>query len=53
MKWLPSRTAIAVVIVVAIGMGIGATLLGYPAWEVPIISLLGGAGAIAAVRILN
>jgi hypothetical protein len=53
MKWPPSRTAIAIVIVVGIGMGIGAALLGYPAWEVPIISLLGAAGAIVAVRMVS
>jgi hypothetical protein len=53
MKWPPSRTAIAVITVVGIGMGIGAALLGYPVWEVPVISLLGAAGAIVAVRIIS
>ncbi len=53
MQWPPSRTAIAVVIVVGVSMGIGVALIEYSAWEVPSISLLAAAGAIAAVRILN
>jgi hypothetical protein len=31
----------AIVLVVAVSMGIGAALLGYPVWAIPLIALLG------------
>jgi hypothetical protein len=34
----------AIVLIVAVSMGIGAALLGYPVWAIPLIALL-GAGA--------
>ena len=36
---------IAIVLIVAVSMGIGAALLGYPAWAIPLIALLGAGGA--------
>jgi hypothetical protein len=34
-------------------MGIGAALLGYPAWAIPLIALLGAGGAVVAVRLIG
>jgi hypothetical protein len=34
-------------------MGIGAALLGYPAWAIPLIAFFGAGGAIVAVRVLG
>jgi len=42
---------IAIVLIVAVSMGIGAALLGYPAWAIPLIALLGVGGAVVAVRL--
>jgi hypothetical protein len=38
----------AIVLIVAISMGIGAAVLGYPFWAVPFIALFGAGGAIVA-----
>jgi hypothetical protein len=43
----------AIVLIVAVSMGIGAALLGYPAWAIPLIALFGAGGAILAVRVLG
>jgi hypothetical protein len=43
----------AIVLVVAVSMGIGAALLGYPVWAIPLIALLGAGGAIVAIRVLG
>jgi hypothetical protein len=42
-----------IVIIVAVSMGIGAALLGYPVWAVPLIAVFGGGGAIVAIRLLG
>jgi hypothetical protein len=42
-----------IVLIVAVSMGIGAALLGYPAWAIPLIALLGAGGAIVAIRVLG
>ena len=44
---------IAIVLIVAVSMGIGAALLGYPAWAIPLIALLGAGGAVVAVRLIG
>jgi hypothetical protein len=43
----------AIVLIVAVSMGIGAAPLGYRAWAIPLIALFGGAGAIVEVRVLG
>jgi hypothetical protein len=43
----------AIVLIVAVGMAFGATLLGYPAWAIPLIAIFGAGGAIAAIRVLG
>ena len=43
----------AIVLIVAVSMGIGAALLGYPIWAVPLIAILGAGGAIVAIRMLG
>jgi hypothetical protein len=43
----------AIVIIVAASMGIGAALLGYPVWAVPLIAILGAGGAIVAIRVFR
>jgi hypothetical protein len=43
----------AIVLIVAVVMAVGATLLGYPAWAVPLIAIFGAGGAIAAIRVLG
>jgi len=43
----------AIVLIVAVSMGIGASLLGYPLWAIPLIVLLGACGAIVAIRVLS
>ena len=53
MSWRPSKTGIAVVIAVGVGMGIVAAAMDYPIWSVPLISLLGAAGAAVAVAVLD
>ena len=42
----------AIVLVLVVGMAIGAALLGYPAWAIPLIAIFGGGDAIAAIRVL-
>jgi len=44
---------IAIVLIVAVSMGIGAALFGYPGWAIPLIALLGAGGAVIAVRLLG
>ena len=53
MNWLSSMIPIAIVLIVAVSMGIGAALLGYPAWAIALIALLGGGGAVVAVRLIG
>ena len=43
---------IAIVLIVAVSMGIGAALLGYPAWAIPLIAIF-GAGGYFLVRLLR
>jgi hypothetical protein len=43
----------AIVLIVAVAMGIGAALLGYPVWAIPLIALFGAGGAIVAIRVLG
>jgi hypothetical protein len=43
----------AIVLIVAVSMGIGAALLGYPAWAIPLIALFGAGGAVVAIRVLG
>ena len=43
----------AIVLIVAVSMGIGAALLGYPVWAIPLIALFGAGGAIVAIRVLG
>jgi hypothetical protein len=40
-------------LIVAVSMGIGAALLGYPLWAIPLIALLGAGNAIVAIRVLG
>ena len=53
MSWCPSKTAIALVIAVGLGMGIAAAAMDYPNWSIAQISLLGSAGAVVAVTVLE
>jgi hypothetical protein len=43
----------AIVLIVAVSVGIGAALLGYPVWAIPLIALFGAGGAIVAVQVLG
>jgi hypothetical protein len=43
----------AIVVVVAVSMGIGAVLLGYPVWAIPLIAILGAGGAIVALQVFR
>jgi hypothetical protein len=43
----------AIVFIVAVSMGIGAALLGYPLWAIPFIAVFGAGGAIFAIRLLG
>ena len=43
----------AIVLIVAISMGIGAALLGYPLLAIPLIAVFGPGGAIIAIRVLG
>jgi hypothetical protein len=52
-NWRSSMIPIAIVLIVAVSMGIGAALLGYPAWAIPLIALLGAGGAVVAVRLIG
>jgi len=45
--------AAAIVVIVAVSMGIGAALLGYPVWAIPLIAILGAGGAIVAIRVFR
>ena len=53
MNWLIAVIPTAIVLIVAVSMGIGAALLGYPVWAIPLIALLGAGGAIVAIRVLG
>ena len=54
MNWLSSSIPIAIVLIVAVSMGIGAALLGYPtSAAIPLIALLGAGGAVVAVRLIG
>ena len=44
---------IAIVLIVAVSMGIGVALLGCPAWAIPLIALLSAGGAVVAVRLIG
>ncbi|MGA8759528.1 MAG: hypothetical protein WB611_25090 [Stellaceae bacterium] len=43
----------AIVLIVAVSMGIGAALLGYPLRAIPLIAVFGAGGAIVAIRVLG
>jgi hypothetical protein len=43
----------AIVLIVAVSMGIGAALLGYPVWAIPLIAILGAGGALVAIRVFG
>ena len=43
----------AIVLIVGVSMGIGAALLGYPVWAIPLIAILGAGGAIVAIRVFG
>ena len=43
----------AIVLIVAVSMAIGAALLGYPVWAIPLIAVFGAGGAIVAIRIFG
>jgi hypothetical protein len=43
----------AIVLIVAVSMGIAAALLGYPVWAIPLIAVFGAGGAIVAIRVLG
>jgi len=43
----------AIVLIVAVSMGIVAALLGYPVWAIPLFAIFGAGGAIVAVRVLG
>ena len=53
MNWLPAVIPAAIVLIVAVTMGVGAALLGYPAWAVPLIAIFGAGGATVAIRVLG
>jgi hypothetical protein len=50
---LDAAIPVAIVVIVAVSMGIGATLLGYLVWAIPLIAILGAGGAIAAIRVFR
>jgi hypothetical protein len=43
----------AIVLIVAVSIGIGAALLGYPVWAIPLIAVFGAGGAIVAIRVFG
>jgi hypothetical protein len=43
----------AIVFIVALSMAIGAVLLGYPVWAIPLIAMFGAGGAIVAIRVIG
>ena len=43
----------AIVLIVAVSIGIGGALRGYPVWTIPLIALFGAAGAIVAIRVFG
>ena len=43
----------AIVLIVAVSMGIGAGLLGYPVWAIPLMAVFGAGGAIVAILIFG
>jgi len=48
-----NRLGAAIVVIVAVSMGIGAALFGYPVWATPLIATLGAGGAIVALRVFR
>jgi membrane protein YdbS with pleckstrin-like domain len=42
-----------IVLIVAVSMGIGAVLLGYPVWAIPLIAVFGAGGGIVAIRVFG
>ena len=40
----------AIVLIMALSMGIGAAVLGYPVWAIPLIAIFGAGGAIVAIH---
>jgi hypothetical protein len=52
-NWFFAVIPAAIVLIVAVGMGIGAALLGCPFWAVSLIAVFGAAGAIVAIRALG
>ena len=53
MNRLISVIPAAIVLIVAVSMRIGAVLLGYPVWAIPLIALFGAGGAVVAIRVLG
>jgi hypothetical protein len=43
----------AIVLIVAVSMGIGAALLGYPVSAIPLIAILSASGVIVAIRVFG
>ena len=43
----------AIVFTVAVSTGIGAALLAYPVWAIPLIAVFGAGGAIVAIRVFG
>jgi hypothetical protein len=43
----------AIVLIVAVSMGIGAAQLDYPVWAIPLIAILGAGGAIVGIRVFR
>jgi hypothetical protein len=43
----------AIVFIVALSMAIGAVVLGYPVWAIPLIVIFGAGGAIVAIRVIG
>jgi hypothetical protein len=40
-------------LIAAVSVGIGAALLGYPLWAIPLTAFLGAGNAIVAIRVLG
>ena len=53
MNWLVAVIPAAIVLIVAMNMAIGAALIGYPVWAIPLIAVFGAGGAIVAIRVLG
>ena len=48
-----NRLGAAIEVIVAVSMGIGAALFGYPVWATPLIAILGAGGVIVALRVFR